>query len=92
MSSMYKIPPVMPEDFDVKPLDIMYSIPSYHSTAPKESSAECNGITEDMNDPVKMIEKKQQNLINSIKNLGSTLEALLQEMGKCGQSVSFEFS
>ncbi|CAJ0600942.1 unnamed protein product [Cylicocyclus nassatus] len=88
MSSMYKIPPVMPEGFDVKPLDIMYSIPSYHNTSKMESSAECNGVTEDLNDPVKMIEKKQQNLIKSIKDLGSTLEALLQEMGKCGAEPS----
>ncbi|KAL6740538.1 hypothetical protein Aduo_013884 [Ancylostoma duodenale] len=87
MSSMYKIPPLVPDDFDVRPIDIMYSIPSYHASASqKESGAACNGLPEDQNDPVKAIEMKQQNLINSIKNLGSTLEALLQEMGKAASS------
>ncbi|EYB93920.1 hypothetical protein Y032_0177g582 [Ancylostoma ceylanicum] len=89
MSSMYKIPPLVPDDFDVKPIDIMYSIPSYHASASqKGSDAACNGFLEEQNDPVKAIEMKQQNLIKSIKDLGSTLEALLQEMGKCASGPS----
>ncbi|KHJ84456.1 hypothetical protein OESDEN_15830 [Oesophagostomum dentatum] len=82
MSSMYKIPPYMPEGFDVKPIDVMYSMPNYHGSSQQESSAVCNGLPEELNDPVKTIERKQQCLIKSIKDLGSTLEALLQEMGK----------
>ncbi|KAK6750278.1 hypothetical protein RB195_002330 [Necator americanus] len=90
MSSMYKIPPLMPDDFDVEPIDIMYSIPTYHGSqsSMKESDVGCNGLPDDLNAPVKAIERKQQSLLKSIKDLGSTLDALLHEMRKCGASLS----
>ncbi|XGW31096.1 hypothetical protein V3C99_009784 [Haemonchus contortus] len=83
MSSMYKLPPLVPVDLDVKPIDIMYTIPSYHGTTNSNSAdTMCNGLPEETFDPAKEIEHKQHDLIKSLMNLGSTLDNLLKEMEK----------
>ncbi|KAK5982314.1 hypothetical protein GCK32_003403 [Trichostrongylus colubriformis] len=88
MSSMYKLPPQVPIDFDVKPLDIMYCLPSYHTAAGAGSSdVTCNGLSENSHDPVEVIEHKQHALIKSLMNLSSTLDELLTEMGKSTSAV-----
>ncbi|VDO26892.1 unnamed protein product [Haemonchus placei] len=82
---MYKLPPLVPVDLDVKPIDIMYTIPSYHGTTNcNNADTMCNGLPEETFDPAKEIEHKQHDLIKSLMNLGSTLDNLLKEMEKAG--------
>ncbi|VDO70124.1 unnamed protein product [Heligmosomoides polygyrus] len=87
--SMYKIPPLVPEDVNVKPADILYFLPSYHDAVSQNGGTSlCNGVPEDDNhDPVKAVETKQHELIKSLMNLGSTLDNLLKEMGKSGYAA-----
>ncbi|KAK6031349.1 hypothetical protein OSTOST_02497 [Ostertagia ostertagi] len=80
---MYKLPPLVPVDLDVKPADVMYFLPSYHNSASSsDSQVMCNGLPEENHDPVEVIERKQHALIKSLMNLTSTLDNLLTEMGK----------
>lgn len=39
--SMYKIPPLVPEDVNVKPADILYFLPSYHDAVSQNVSFWC---------------------------------------------------
>lgn len=90
--SMYKIPPLVPEDVNVKPADILYFLPSYHDAVSQNGGTSlCNGVPEDDNhDPVKAVETKQHELIKSLMNLGSTLDNLLKEMGKSASASAAE--
>ncbi|VDL67292.1 unnamed protein product [Nippostrongylus brasiliensis] len=91
MSSMYKLTPLVPVDLDVKPVEIMYHIPSYHAAAPNTAKAAVpNGLPEETYDPVKDIETKQHALIKSLMNLGATMDSFLKEIGKSGSAfISF---
>ncbi|VDL82830.1 unnamed protein product [Nippostrongylus brasiliensis] len=91
MSSMYKLPPLVPVDLDVKPVEIMYHIPSYHAAAPNTAKAAVvNGLPEETYDPVKDIESKQHALIKSLMNLGATMDSFLKEIGKPEKSSAKE--
>ncbi|KAJ1369832.1 hypothetical protein KIN20_031406 [Parelaphostrongylus tenuis] len=70
--SMYEIPPLVPDDLEIKPAEVMYFVPSYHAMKnKKEPIQNCNDICDDSYDPVKEVEKKQQALIQSLMKSSS---------------------
>ncbi|KJH51889.1 hypothetical protein DICVIV_01968 [Dictyocaulus viviparus] len=67
MSSMYVVPPLVPDDLNVNPINVMYFVRNIHSMeAKKEPINDHNCALEDSYNPIKDVEKKQHALMQSL--------------------------
>ncbi|CAJ0928190.1 unnamed protein product, partial [Mesorhabditis belari] len=81
MTEMYRLPPYFPEDArkSVKPNQIIYALPSYHSQNGSTTNADSEFHPFD---PVKHIEKDQLALIEKLRKFGSTLDEYINDFSK----------